>query len=290
MTVKYGLSLVMGILKDTEAIPGLPPASSLEKGETFPVTILDASDHQMAPGLPAIIQGFMSRSEPVIINNFPKGTFSSWAIEGKYAVIPSEEVSKRQTISAVPYYCPRALGGFGQWIRKHVQRAVIVMVRLAGEYESGSAHIDGFTYNIYHLAQGRQRVWICPRQYNHLLPIRSGKNIVYISGSDDVIYGDLKHPKWIQSVPGVWECELEAGDVLIFNNAACFRKFESVTENTEAFSLRVFNDDISPLLAKFHVFNWQQARFCAKIHVLIFLRKIIVASPVKVDGHPNKDM
>ena len=116
-TLGYGTLLVTGILRDT-ATPGLPPVSAPKKGESFPVTKLDASKGEVTP---KIIQGFISRSEPVIIRNLPKETFSAFARGGHFAPPLKESMIKRGNVIMSTHYCPSAsLGEFGEWIQKHV--------------------------------------------------------------------------------------------------------------------------------------------------------------------------
>lgn len=286
MTLTYGFLLVTGQFVDN-ALPDLPPASGPKKGEAFPVTKLDASNHKLAPGYPAIIQAFMSRSEPVIIKNLPKETFSALARGSQYAPAPKEDLVQKRTVLINFFLRPRALGGIGDWIKKNVNQSVLYMLRFSGSYSSIPAHLDGFTYNIYHLAKGRKRVWICPRQYNHLLNLRSDRNAVVIPGSDRT---SSNHLKWIESVPGVWAFELEAGDLLIFNNTACVHKFVNVTEVPEVFSMRVLTGNLSPVLAKHHIFNWQQAR--QSITLLFSMSKTVEkpATIANADGvHPEEE-
>ena len=78
-------------------------------------------------------------------------------------------------------------------------------------------------------------------------------------------YGDTNPHQWVESLPGAWAFDLYEGEVLIFRNAGCVHQFKNVTENPEFFSVRVFSSDISPVLARHHVFNWTQARQFAKL-------------------------
>ena len=255
-TLGYGSLLMLGVFRET-AIARLPPATGPKRGELFPVTKLDASKNQVTP---SIIQGFISRSEPVIIHNLPKKTFSSLAPGGQHSPSPTEAMVKSGQVIGATYLFPRALGVFGQWIQRNIQRPVLYMVRLSGSYGGTPAHMDGICDQVYYVARGRKRVWICPRQYHHLLDFQSGYNSVFIPGSDR----ESSDPfKWIKSVPGVWSFEVSARDVLIFNNAGCVHKFANVTEDPEIFSLRIFSRDLSPVTARHHVCNWEEARFWA---------------------------
>lgn len=268
MTLGYGLFLMTGYIHDA-VIPGLPLASGPKGGELFPVTRLDAKVDKLTP---TMIQGFISRSEPLVIKNLPKEAFSTLTPGGQYAPHLPQELIDKGTIIVNPYLFPRALGGFGEWIQKYVHQRVITLVRFSGSYKSGYAHIDGYTNNIYYLARGRKRVWICPRQYTHLLNFQSIPNSIVVPGSDHASPNPLS---WIQSVPGVWALDLEAGDVLIFNNAGCAHKFENVSVNPEGFSMRVFNTDIAPVLAKHHIFNWEQARLFAMFAISTLSNKTL---------------
>ena len=257
MTLGYGFLLVTKIARDDKAIQGLPLSSGSTRGQKFTVTKLDAKKGQVTP---AIIQSFMARSEPVIIKNLPNETFSALHHGGQYSP-PLTEAEIKTGLLINTYVFPRALGAFGQWIRTHVQRPLLAVIRFSGNYKTSVAHIDGSppTNNIYYLSRGRKRVWICPRQYNHLLNLKSISNSLMIPGSEP---GSPYPLDWIQTVPGVWAFELEAGDVLIFNNAACVHKFENLSENPEAFSARVLGirSDGSPVMAKHWILNWEQAR------------------------------
>ena len=273
MTLGYGLFLVSGFLRDS-VTSGLPPASGRKKGETFPVTKLDASKDQVVP---RIIQDFISRSEPVIIKNLPKETFSALAPGGQYAPALCEAMVNRGTVIATTYYFPRDLGAFGEWIQKNVRKPVLYMLRLAGSYGSTAAHMDGFSAQVYYVAKERKRVWVCPRQYHHLLDFQSGYNSVFIPGSGR----SCSQPReWMKSVPGVWSTELEAGDVFIFNNSGNLHQFENITKDPEVFSLRVPNMDMSPVLARHHLCNWDQARYFSKL-LLKDRNKIVEVVPVE---------
>lgn len=176
MTFIFGYRLVMGHLHDT-SIPGLPTSSGSKRGERFQVITLDASKGQVTP---EIIQEFMARTEPVIIKNLPKKTFSALAPGGQYAPPLSESMLKKGKAVVNFYFIPRALGEMGQWIEKHIQLSKFYVVRFSGFFKSGPGHLDGSSFNIYYLAKGRKRVWICPRQYNHLLKFESGFHSTFI--------------------------------------------------------------------------------------------------------------
>ena len=255
MSLGWGSLLVTGLISDT-ATPALPPASGRKKGETFPLVSLDFSKKELLPGYPEIIQDFIARSEPVIVKNLPKATFSALAPGAKYAPQVDGGILKKGTTITEIFHDLSALGKIGQWIQKHVQKPLIYMLRMHGKYESGPAHMDGFTFNIYYVARGRKRVWICPRQYNHLLKFQSGTHFVFIPGSEP---GSPNPQKWTQSVPGVWMSDLEEGDLLLWNNSACVHQFENLTENPEIFSMRTFNRDMSPVIAKFFILNWRES-------------------------------
>ena len=265
-TMAYGSFLMMGIFRDT-SIVGLPPATGPKRGELFPVTKLDASKNQVTP---SIIQGFISRSEPVIIQNLPKDTFSALTPGGQYSPPSTEAKVKRGNVILVNYLWPRALGAFGQWIQKNIQRQAYTMVRISGNYGGTPAHMDGFGDQVYYVARGRKRVWICPRQYNHLLEFQSGANTVWIPGSGRT---SSDPNNWIQSVPGVWALELNAGDVLLFNNSTCVHKFENVSEDPEIFSLRMWLSNLSPVTARHHMGNWNEARYWAGL--ILTLAKVV---------------
>ena len=256
MTLGYGFLLVTGLACDTRAIPGLPSATSSRRGEAFAVTKLDASKAEVTP---ATIRSFMTRSEPVIIKNLPKETFSAFAPGGQYATPITKEIIKRGNFLINTYLFPRSLGCFGKWIQKNVQKPMIAVVRISGYYKTSAAHMDGSppTNNIYHLSRGRKRVWICPRQYNHLLNLESIADALVVPGSEPTSSEPLE---WIQSVPGVWVLDLEEGDILVFHETACVHKFENLTENPEAFAVKVLGCDGSPAMAKHWIFNWEQAR------------------------------
>ena len=257
-TLFWGLRLILGLVRAT-AIPGLPPASGPKRGEMFPVTKLDASKGQVTP---AIIQGFMSRSEPVIIKNLPEDMFSALAPdEVNIPSLRKPGKGEKETAVFANHFYPR-LGAFGEWIQKHVQKPVLYLLRLSGNYKATYAHMDGLAYNIYYVVRGGKRVWICPRQYNHLFQIHSTDSIALVLGS----YGVGPESKeWIKLVPGVWHFELEQGDVLLFNNSACVHKFENTTENPEVASVRVSSNDVSPVMARHHMCNWKYARYSTTV-------------------------
>ena len=258
ISVAHGLILMMNLVPD-RVIPGLPSASSSSKGEILSVTRLDASKGKL---LPTTIQGFLSRSEPVIIQNLPKETFTALAPGGRYSPQVTEEMAKRGTVLVKTDLLPRELGQFGQWIRDYPQKRISYMVSFAGRYGGTPAHMDGFSSQVYYVARGTKRVWICPRQYNHLFDFQSGYNSVFIPGSDRTSSDPFK---WIQSVPAVWKFQLNEGDVLIFNNAACVHKFANVTETPVVFSMRLLGGDMSPVTMKHHMFNWAQMRYFIKV-------------------------
>ena len=283
LTAFWGYRVAMGLVCDS-VIPGLPSAWRSKKGELFDVTKLDAKKGQVTP---KTIQGFISRSEPVVIKNLPKGTFAELAHGGKYAPPLSKAMTKRGTeqavVTTISLY-PRSLGKFGRWIRKHVQSPVAYMFRLSGNYVSTAAHIDGFTNNVYYLARGRKRVWVCPRQYTHLLRFLPQLNSEFILGTGRK---DSNRQKWIQSVPGVWAFELEQGDLLIFSNAGCVHQFENITKDPEAFSLRVPTINVSPVMAKHWIFNWEQAR--SYINVVVPTMSSLWRSGKEVEIEPVEE-
>lgn len=256
MAIFEGIPFISGLLQET-ALPQLPDAQSLKKGQRFHVTKLDASKGEVTP---SIIKGFVRRSEPVIIKNMPKDTFSALAPGGKYHSEMSQEAMEKGTLHMNIYSFPRGLGKFGRWIQEHVPKwPVLYMARFSGSYKSGYAHIDTVgTYNVYYVARGRKNVWILPRQYNHLLRFKRGYNAAFIPGSDGIGTESLW---WTEKVPGVWEFDLVEGDVLIFNNTACLHKFANATKNPVIFTTRLLNLDFSPVIAKNDIFNWNQARF-----------------------------
>ena len=279
VTLFEGFMLGTGLLHET-IVPDLPPASSPKKGQSFDVITLDAAKGEVTP---TIIRGFVLRSEPVIIKNMAKSIFSALAPGGQYAPAVSTRLLENGILCMNTYLFPGNLGEFGHWIQKHVQKwPIMFMLRFSGSYKSGYAHIDSIgSHKVYYVACGRKKVWICPRQYNHLLKFERGYNAAFVAGSDGVSPCAFW---WMKKVPGVWTFDLEAGDVLIFNNTGCLHKFVNITRNPVIFALSLLSANLSPVVARNDIFNWCQARYAIE---KFWTRDVTIEHPSGKDSVTN---
>merc|ERR1712003_225239 len=75
-----------------------------------------------------------------------------------------------------------------------------------------------------------------------------------------------------------WDFQVEAGDVLLFNNAATCHKFINLTPNPEIFTIRVQNfTGASHLSLRNDMFNWAGAKSFAAL--------ILSRATVRDPGH-----
>lgn len=250
LVFSVGEGILFLFSKET-SIPGLPT----EKGEgdgRLQIDVLEA-DELTRTTLPHYIKN----SEPVVIKGVPRALFD--VLENYAPAIPPNYPTDKLLIDQFTF--PR-LGELSRWIREQTGKSIAYMARFSGGYSGGFAHIDSFpSYNFYVVKRGRKRVFIVPRQYNHLLDLANGYDSVFVK--DDS--ADDQHMEWLEKLPGYYEFELEAGDVLLFNNSACIHKFMNLTENPEIFTLRLFSLDSSPLILKNDVLNWEGAKYFASI-------------------------
>lgn len=185
----------------------------------------------------------MKPSQPVLIKGLDAKVFN----ESLSAYIPEE--TPAQVIHGgdklhIDQFTLPSCGKMGEWIRSHLPwKPIIYMARFSGGYKGGFAHIDAFpSYNFYYVRRGRKHVYIVPRQYNPAVNFKPGYDSVYV-GDDGPDDGKLE---WIDRLPGVYEFDVDAGDVLLFNNSASIHKFMNITHNPEIFTLRLLHGDASP--------------------------------------------
>merc|ERR1712187_50634 len=109
----------------------------------------------------------------------------------------------------------------------------LFMARFRGGYRSCVAHIDsGSMYNFYYVKHGSKRVTLVPSKYSENMDLAPGHDSVYIPGSNvDDSFGT--------QYPSYYKFEIEAGDVLVFNNCAVLHKFENLTGEEDIYTIRV---------------------------------------------------
>lgn len=236
-----------------EAAGKKPPAG----GKRFPMTILRAEELG-----PDTLSKYVKRSEPVIIKGVDAKLFNSSLAEYAPEETP-EQVAKGVPNLHINFWLLPSVGGAGAWINKHLPwKPILYMARFSGAYKAGYAHIDTFpSYNFYYVRRGRKRVILVPRQYNDAVNLKGGYDSNFVG--DDA--PDMSKLEWIDRLPGVWEFELEAGDVLLFNNSACIHKFMNLTHNPEIFTIRLLHDDASPYTYRNDLLNWEGAKYVAYV-------------------------
>lgn len=262
--VMLGLTVFEGIqlpfASDTRScIPDLPPCPAKPTtkadggGVRFPVPIVQASELT-----PEIMRGYVARSEPVVIKGIDPATFECLA--GYTPKRPTDLPTNKLLIDQ--YTLPLWGTPLLRWIRAYVGKHVVYMARFSGGYKGGFGHIDSFpSYNFYYVVRGRKHVNIVPRQYNSLLNLRAGYDSMFVADDKP----DDTSIEWMDTLPGVYEFEVEEGDVLLFNNSACVHKFMNLTQGPEIFTMRLLHFDASPLTLRNDLFNWAGARYFTPI-------------------------
>ena len=151
---------------------------------------------------------------------------------------------------------------FKKFIKNYINKTIISMIQLNGNYESGKAHIDFVSsYNIYYQNKGKKHVIILPDNNTDYLDLHIGIDNIYVK-DDKNISGNND---WLNKVPSYWSFELEQNELLIFNNSKCIHKFINITKTTEAFSIRIFHSDSSKLIRNSNILNIKTALHFAKI-------------------------
>lgn len=265
--ILIGFTLIEGPLylycaKET-VIETLPHRDSKRRGEHFEMKKLRAEELT-----PAVLRRYVAQSEPVIIKGLPKEMFAD--ITKNFSPPVAESAKNASAIKNQILIHQFTLPGreklgkdLYDWIQKFIGKPIVYILRFSGSYSSGFAHIDAATtYNFYYVTRGKKKGFIVPRQYNDMLPLRPGFDNIFVpdsagTGSDAT--------KFLEMIPGAFEFELGPGDAMLFNNSACLHKFMNASENTEGFSIRLVNMDISPLTAANDCFHWTQARYIAKV-------------------------
>ena len=146
------------------------------------------------------------------------------------------------------------------FVDKYIKKKILTLVQFNGSYKTTPAHIDSSANcNLYYLKSGKKKVIVIPYQYTHYLEMYN--DIDNITVCEDKDNDKKKYNKnWIQKIPGYWETILNEGDVLFFNSSKCIHKFYNLTDDCEAFSVRMFNWDASELVLKNDIFNYKMAK------------------------------
>jgi len=235
------------------------------------------------------LAGFIQRSEPVIVKHLEE-----IGVDFESSLAPLSKNRKRQDESASAFLhielsmWPFATVGksLSNFIYDYCgRRAILFVARFSGGYKAGLAHIDSSpSYNFYYVVKGKKQVYLVPRQFN---PSRVGvvepDKLQFLPGLDNVhIAGDTTDAEslkdWLPNIPAVWDFQVEAGDVLLFNNAATCHKFINLTPNPEIFTIRVQNfTGASHLSLRNDMFNWAGAKSFAAL--------ILSRATVRDPGH-----
>ena len=134
---------------------------------------------------------------------------------------------------------------------------MLLPIWFSGGYKTGFAHIDtqhwGST-NFYCMMKGRKRVIVVPKGLERHLPMRLGRDNVYVVDS-------INDETWVKHLPTYWVTTLEPGQALCFNNTCCVHQFSNVDlagGKSLALSLRIHCWNASPvhLAAEFHPKFW----------------------------------
>lgn len=153
------------------------------------------------------------------------------------------------------------------WIHKYTGKWVAYVIRFGGSYKTSWAHMDSTggapTNNVYYIHRGSKKVYIVPRQYNDHLPIVGGLHNCHVATDA----GDDSQMGWMDDVPVIYEADVSAGDILVFNNCACIHKFFNTSEQAPvAFTMRVFSPmTASPLMLWNDMLNWKGAHHSMKL-------------------------
>jgi len=195
-----------------------------------------------------IIKKYIDNSIPVIIKNIPNKYTNDFK---KYSLIKEDIENPKNNIVLNQYFIPN-IPNFKEFIKKNINKTIISMIQLNGNYESGKAHIDFVSsYNIYYLNKGKKRVIIIPDDNTNYLDLNLGIDNIYVK--EDINIG--KNNDWLNKVPSYWSFELKENELLLFNNSKCIHKFINITSGTEAFSIRVIHSDSSKLIRNANIFN-----------------------------------
>jgi hypothetical protein len=71
---------------------------------------------------------------------------------------------------------------------------------------------------------GKKYVTIVPKEYVGWIPQYFGVDSSYVVADKENPEGN----EWLNTIPGYFDCTLEEGDILVFNNGGCIHKFENV--------------------------------------------------------------
>lgn len=175
------------------------------------------------------------KKNPVILKNLDKSLFEQLNIKynlpeefegqlttGKYLIMDNwvfPDVGKplQDFLYSISFYINRPL----------------YLARFRGGYKNCVAHIDsGSSYNFYYVKSGKKRVTFIPVEHSEMHGFTNGHDSVYVKGSDE-------DDEFGKNYPERYQFEVEAGDVLIFNNCAVLHKFENVTGREDIYTIRM---------------------------------------------------
>lgn len=211
-----------------------------------------------------ILKKYIDNSIPIIIKNIPKkytDDFKKYSLVEKNLLIKKNIQSPKNNIILNQYFIPD-IQNFKEFIKKYIDKQIISMIQLNGNYESGKAHIDFVSsYNIYYLNKGKKHVIIVPDANTRYLDLNIGIDNVYVKDDKNTSEGN----DWLNKVPSYWSFELEQNELLLFNNSKCIHKFINMTKVTEAFSIRIYHSDSSKLIRNSNILNIKSAFHFSKI-------------------------
>lgn len=205
------------------------------------------------------IKKYIDNSIPLVITNIPNKFSKDFT---KYSLVDNIlNNHDNKNIILNQYFLPN-IPNFKKFIKKYIQKTIISMIQLNGNYESGKAHIDFVSsYNIYYLHKGEKKVTILPYEYTDYLDMSVGIDNIYVK--DDINIGD--NNDWLKKVPSYWSFVLKENELLLFNNSKCIHKFKNTINPVEAFSIRVVHSDSSHLIRLNNIFNFKSAYHFSKI-------------------------
>ncbi len=268
------LPITLEEAKDSNNLPTLSnltqlPGEQNRQFNSIAIDVVNAKDYENNPNLffNKIQKEYINYSKPVIIKNI------GVLIDGQSSILKYYSYeSKKTTTNYKNDILVNKMFWFGKGLQKNLRNLlhkltrsrVYYTSRFSGGYKACHAHIDGdfMAYNFYYVVKGRKRCWIVPRQYNDMIELQSGYHSSFVK--DD--YADLScMNSWLSKIPCVYEAELSANDVLLFNNCASVHKFINLEDDTVIYTTRVFNYNVSkwscfPAMS----FNWNVYKFAAE--------------------------
>jgi hypothetical protein len=200
----------------------------------------------------------IQNSIPFILTNIPKEYFE--ILETNY--YSEIDIEDNQNILIFNTYLFPTLDKLSTFIKKITDMSVLYMATFQGNYKAGYAHIDSFTsYNFYYLKSGTKRVWLLPKENTQYLNMKNGIDSIYVEDDNS----DTNKLEWLNTTPSYYDFNLNSGEVLIFNNSNCIHKFENLTRNNMAYTIRLMSNNCNTLVLKHDIMNWEMSKHYANI-------------------------